>query len=147
MSKDTIRDSEEENIDDEIERSISAPPIMKEKDKILGTGLFSFQSKYGHLFGDIRYENGYENFYMNHENPSKLPKPIKENFETLFEDKFLKNEEIEVDKNIFNENFEIKLEKNIDKKDFKKNIKQPTPIRKNSLNNWDPSKGNKTLLT
>lgn len=60
-----------------IERAISAPPIMDSLDsKISSNSIFAFQSKYSHLFGDIRYEEEYENFYNSFSDPSKLPPPI-----------------------------------------------------------------------
>jgi hypothetical protein len=40
-----------------------------------------------------------------------------------------------------NGNKEKKKEDDIKEVHIKKGIKQPVPIRKNSLNNWDPSKG------
>lgn len=60
-----------------IERAISAPPIMDSLDsRISSNSIFAFQSKYSHLFGDIRYEEEYENFYNSFSDPSKLPPPI-----------------------------------------------------------------------
>jgi hypothetical protein len=53
----------------QIQRATSAPPVL---DNIL----FASQSRYSHLFGDIRCEQNYENFYRSHQNPSKLPMPL-----------------------------------------------------------------------
>ncbi|KAL0491202.1 hypothetical protein AKO1_002404, partial [Acrasis kona] len=59
----------EEELGMQIQRATSAPPVL---DNIL----FASQSRYSHLFGDIRCDQNYENFYRSHNNPSKLPQPL-----------------------------------------------------------------------
>jgi hypothetical protein len=59
-----------------IERPISAPPDLMEDSMFSTTSLFATNSKYSSLFGDIRYEEEYEEFYNNYEDPSKLPAPL-----------------------------------------------------------------------
>jgi hypothetical protein len=61
--------NEDELLGMQIQRATSAPPVL---DNIL----FASQSRYSHLFGDIRCEQNYENFYRSHQNPSKLPQPL-----------------------------------------------------------------------
>jgi hypothetical protein len=45
----SIEEEDKLNILPQIDRGKSAPPIMDKK--VLDSGLFAFQSKYGHLFG------------------------------------------------------------------------------------------------
>lgn len=59
----------EEDLGMQIQRATSAPPVL---DNIL----FASQSRYSHLFGDIRCDQNYESFYRAHNNPSKLPQPL-----------------------------------------------------------------------
>ena len=59
-----------------IERPISAPPDLMEDSMFSTTALFATNSKYSSLFGDIRYEEEYEQFYNNYEDNSKLPAPL-----------------------------------------------------------------------
>jgi hypothetical protein len=63
----------EDELGMQIQRATSAPPVL---DNIL----FASQSRYSHLFGDIRCEQNYENFYKSHQNPSKLPQPLDNDF-------------------------------------------------------------------
>ena len=74
------QNSEEENwflLGSSVERAISAPPIMDSLEaRLSSNSIFAFQSKYSHLFGDIRFEEEYETFYNNHSDQSKLPAPI-----------------------------------------------------------------------
>ena len=55
-----------------IQRAISAPPIME----VDTNNLFATQSRYSHLFGDIRCESDYANFYNSYSNKDGLPTPL-----------------------------------------------------------------------
>jgi len=74
--------SVDENILDslgiEIHRAMSAPPAMEFQQE----NIFSFQSKYSHLFGwDVRNDEGYETYYNEHNTQEKpLPAPFESNF-------------------------------------------------------------------
>jgi hypothetical protein len=79
---------------------------------------------------DFDFENGKE---KNKKEENKKEEIKKEENKKLNEVKNKKEE-------IKEEEIKIKKEDEIIK-ELKKGIKQPVPIRKNSLNNWDPSKG------
>jgi hypothetical protein len=64
----------------EIQRALSAPPAMELKQG----NIFSFQSKYSHLFGDIRLEDDYAEFYNSVQDPSKLPPPIEQSLTSMW---------------------------------------------------------------
>ena len=55
-----------------IQRATSAPPVME----LTSNTLFASQSRYSHLFGDMRCDPNYELFYYSHHNQSKLPPPL-----------------------------------------------------------------------
>ncbi|EFC42833.1 predicted protein [Naegleria gruberi] len=58
-----------------IQRAISAPPAME----LDTNNIFATQSRYSHLFGDIRCESDYANFYNSYSNKDSLPTPIEAN--------------------------------------------------------------------
>lgn len=74
----------------QIERARTAPPALE--NTISSDSIFAFQTKYTHLFGDIRCEQDYESFYYSYPNPSKLPQPLEKDPFFVKEDYFFNEE-------------------------------------------------------
>lgn len=77
-SKSSVDEQYLERFGVDIQRALSAPPAME----LASNNIFSYQSKYSHLFGwDIRTEEDYESFYNMYNSQEKpLPPPLEPAF-------------------------------------------------------------------